>query len=179
MDYKIYNSKLIVENQHEMIKHADDAYEYFKKYFNEDSTWSYGKYNFFSLTSPSQLYYNLFMELKTIIKDFVPKYNYAWIQCWLNYHHSDQVLDWHTHNWDYHGYISIDPKKTRTIFRDYEIVNQVGNIYIGPGNREHKVVVDVIYSTPRITLGFDIMIKNEDKNFKLVNPHNMFSLIPI
>jgi hypothetical protein len=101
------------------------------------------------------------------------------MQCWLNYHHSNEVLDWHNHAWDYHGYICIDPKKTRTVFREYEIVNQIGNIYIGPGNREHKVVVDEDYSSPRITLGFDIMVNNDNEFFKLINPHDMFSLIPI
>ena len=179
MDYQVYNSRLIVENQEQMIAHAIDCHGYYSEVFGGDSTWNYSKYNFFSLSSPSQLYHELFRELKSVIDNFVPEHKYRWMQCWLNYHHSNEVLDWHTHDWDYHGYISIDPKETRTVFREYEIVNQVGNIYIGPGDREHKVVVDKDYSTPRITLGFDVMVKDEDESFRLVNPHDMFSLIPI
>ena len=82
------------------------------------------------------------------------------------------MLNWHSHQWDYHGYISIDPKKTRTVFSDYEIKNEVGNIYIGPGDREHKVIVDENFDTPRITLGFDVSLETEDLN-------DTISLIPI
>jgi hypothetical protein len=98
------------------------------------------------------------------------------MQCWLNYHYPNEVLNWHNHHWDYHGYICIDPKNTRTVFKDYQIKNEVGNIYIGPGNREHIVVVDENYVSPRITLGFDVQVYEDGRDFV---PNNSLSLIPL
>ena len=95
-----------------------------------------------------------------------------WFQSWLNFHKPDQVLDWHDHNWPYHGYISIDPKGTRTVFKDYEVKNEIGNIYIGPGHRRHKVEVDEVYDGPRITLGFDIHTEPS-------KPFDQWSLLPL
>ena len=66
----------------------------------------------------------------------------------------------------------MSQKKTRTVFSDYEIKNEIGNIYIGPGDREHKVIVDENFDTPRITLGFDVSLETEDLN-------DTISLIPI
>ena len=83
-----------------------------------------------------------------------------------------QVLDWHGHDWPYHGYISVDPKKTDTVFETYRIKNELGNIYIGPGHRMHKVEVIHPFDTPRITLGFDI---TDEPDF----PFDHFSLMPI
>ena len=70
-----------------------------------------------------------------------------------------------------------------TIFRDtpnsnisYEIINEVGNIYIGPGLKEHKVIVNENYYSPRITLGFDVYVHNETRpNYA----NESFALIPI
>ena len=81
-----------------------------------------------------------------------------WMQAWLNYHNHDQVLGWHNHDWDYHGYISIDPKNTITEFRDYKIENKVGQIYFGPGQKEHRVVCLDEFSDTRLTIGFDVSL---------------------
>ena len=97
------------------------------------------------------------------------------MQSWLNYHYPNEVLGWHNHFWDYHGYICIEPKKTTTVFENYQIENEVGHIYIGPGNREHMVVVNEDFKEPRITLGFDVKVyKGEDEY-----PNDMLSLTPI
>lgn len=177
MDFRLYKSQLIIDNQKKFIDLIDQSYNLHQEVMNgEDSTWSYYRYNFFVLSAPSLLSHKLFVELKNLINDYVPSKNVKWFQCWINYHYPDQVLPWHNHEWDYHGYISIDPKKTRTVFSDYEIENEVGNIYIGPGYREHKVVVDEDFDTPRITLGFDIHLNNPNKKEE---PNGMLSLIPI
>ena len=100
----------------------------------------------------------LFKELKNIIKEYHKKDEPLWFQCWLNYHSDNQVLDWHDHQWLWHGYISIDPKETKTIFENgFEVKNEIGNIYIGPCNIKHKVVVNKPYFGHRITLGFDVI----------------------
>ncbi len=127
--------------------------------FGSDFTWSYGKYNVFGLTSATRVFYDLYCELN----DFVYDYNGngdLWMQSWLNYHDTGGLLDWHGHQWPIHGYISIRPHNTKTIFRnpEYEIINEVGNVYIGPGFREHKVISpNSHFDTNRITLGFDIL----------------------
>ena len=39
------------------------------------------------------------------------------------------------------------------------MINEVGNVYIGPGYREHKVITtnNDLFDTNRITIGFDIL----------------------
>ena len=173
MDYKIYKSQLVIDNQLEMMEHIHKSHSIHQIYFpGNDSTWTYKGYNFFGLSSPNILFHKLFHELRDIINDYI-KDEYKWMQCWLNYHKVDEVLDWHDHHWDYHGYISIDPQNTRTLFEEYEIKNEVGNIYIGPGYKKHKVVVDSYYENPRITLGFDVCVTPEK------HPNELLSLIPI
>ena len=173
MEYRIYKSQLIIQNKSEMVKQIHKAHSIHQKYFpGNDSTWTYKAYNFFGLTSPSPLFSDLFFELKEIIHDYIPEKK-MWMQSWLNYHLPNQVLPWHDHHWDYHGYISIDPKGTKTVFEGYEINNEVGNIYIGPGYRKHKVVVEQYYNEPRITIGFDVCLKPDNE------PNDLLSLMPI
>ena len=82
--------------------------------------------------------------------------------------------NWHGHAFDYHGYISIDPQDTTTVFKDpdYQIKNYPGQIYFGPGGRIHKVSVDSDFTQPRITLGFDIHLNPE-------TPDGTFALLPL
>lgn len=172
-DYKIYKSQFIIDNQQALIEGIHRAHFLFKREFGQfDSTWGYAFYNIFAITSPDPLFYQLHAELRSIIRDYVKHDKPLWFQSWANYHMPDQVLNWHNHNWPCHGYISLDPKKTKTVFEGYEIVNELGNIYIGPGHRMHKVEVIESFNTPRITLGFDI----EDRPGP---SHDQFSLMPL
>ena len=77
-----------------------------------------------------------------------------------------------TVRYTFNGLISIDPKDTMTEFGHYSIENKIGQIYIGPGNRQHRVILRKPYTTPRITLGFDVLDSCD-------NPWQQFSLIPI
>ncbi len=158
LNFKLYRSRLIVEKQQEFINELNYALEIFRKEFPEkDSTWTYRFYNVFCLTSASRLFYDLLTELKTVIREYAGHNNPLWLQAWINYHEPHQLLDWHDHDWSFHGYISIDPKQSATVFDQYKINNEVGNIYIGPGKRRHKVETSVQFDTPRITLGFDVL----------------------
>ena len=72
-----------------------------------------------------------------------------------------------------------DLKDSITKFHDpntnvrYEIKNEVGNIYFGPGwDRKHKVCVNENYSGNRITLGYDIHTQPD-------LPDDQYSLIPL
>ena len=168
MDYKLYQSQLIKDNYSPFVKNCEISYNYLKEKYGGDSTWNYYKYNIFSITSSSLLFYNLYKELNYYIRSFIGDNRPLWIQSWLNYHEGKEVekkLPPHSHHWDYHGYISIEPQDTTTIFhKGYEIKNKVGQIYIGKGNGQnnenpdltHYVKINKPYNGIRITLGFDL-----------------------
>lgn len=152
INYKLSQSPYIVENQDAIIEQCLHVKNNFG---NKDTTWSYNEYNIFAITAGSVYFYNIFKELRDIIKTELPKQT-TWMQAWLNVHDCDKVLDWHNHDWDYHGYISIDPKNTTTDFEEYSITNKVGQIYFGSGYKLHKVNVIEPFSDKRITIGYDV-----------------------
>lgn len=161
MDYKLYQSKYIVEHQSDIISQCHDAKRFYMqlpaRHASGDMTADYFNYNIFSLTAGSYPLYEVYKELISFVKSELGEQR-MWMQSWLNYHDQDKVLGWHNHDWDYHGYISIDPKNTVTEFRDYKIENKVGQIYFGPGKREHRVVCLDEFPDTRLTIGFDISI---------------------
>mgnify|MGYP003127101465 CR=1 FL=1 len=186
MDYKLYQSKLIQNNHSSFINNCSKVYNLLQKTLKTtDSTWNYYKYNIFHLTSSSLLFYKLYKELNLHIRDFVGNDKPLWIQCWLNYHQGEQAeekLRPHSHEWDYHGYISIEPQDTTTIFlKGYEIENKIGQIYIGHGNGQgnirpeltHYVKINKPYNGTRITLGFDLATKPDE----FVFPNVFFPLL--
>ena len=166
-DYSLYTSPFVIDNKVSIIEAADRAYSDFKKIFNKsDSTWNYNRYNIFSLTTGNSYYHVLYQQIVAAIKDRVGDGDPLWMQCWLNYHRQDEVLDWHAHDYRYtlHGYLSIDPMHTVTEFRGFTIENKVGNLYVGRSgdDMEHRVVVKTPYTGNRITLAFDV-VKNIGK----------------
>ena len=173
-NYKIYKSSTIITNHKQMIEKIFDRHPFlYETYLRhsllaKDSTWLYKMYNTFCLMSLSKDFHDLFRELNEVIKLNIQD-QHIWFQSWLNFHNENEVLDWHNHEAPIHGYICIDPKKSKTIFESvqtgptgtvtgptYEVVNELGNIYIGPGRRKHKVEVLESYPGKRITLGFDV-----------------------
>ena len=173
LNYRIYNSPYIRKYHSEILQNCQFAHARWKHLFKgtaHDSTSSYFLYNVFSLTATSLHFYNIYKELNGVIKEYNNhKEEPLWLQSWMNFHKPNEVLKWHDHYWDFHGYISIDPKKTITEFREYEVVNEIGNIYIGPCYREHKVNVLEPYEGERITLGYDVSRKaNRDDNISLI-----------
>ena len=178
MDYKLYQFDLIEKFHKEFLYDCkllnnllvnEDFKEQIKK--GEDLTWLYPHYNVFYHTSNNFLFYELFKYLVFCIKDFIKPTKPIWMQCWLNYHEGNKVTEiigekkgFHSHSLDYHGYVSIDPQDTTTIFKNnLKIKNKIGQIYLGPGQNidknggwEHYVKINSPYTTPRITLGFDI-----------------------
>ena len=159
--YLLVKSDLNVANQKQFVLDACCAHKRFETAvsFNKvNSTEGHGYYNLFSLAIGSKLFFQLHKQLTTLIRNFVGDDRELWFSCWVNYHMPDQVLDWHNHKYCIaHGYVSLDPKNTSTVFEEYAIKNEVGKIYIGPGYRHHKVVVHEPYNTPRITIAFDIV----------------------
>ena len=151
MDHKIYKSEVVLGNHRVMINILENAISFLE---GDDPTWSYNKYNVFGLTSPTQVFYDLFKELRGFVYDYTD--GDLWMQSWVNYHNPDQLLQWHNHDWPIHGYICVNPHLTKTVFDGYEIENRIGDVYIGPGNRYHRVEMIEPFYTPRITIGFDI-----------------------
>jgi len=158
--YKLYESRTIIDNYEEFLEHCSIAKDLIVDKVGEETTWTYSQYNTFNITSSSHLFYDLFKELNYVIRDYIQNDSTRiWMQSWMNFHTEDKVLNWHGHDWPFHGYICVDPKKSKTIFTDWEIENKVGQIYIGPGTidgkNQHKVEVLEPYEGERITIGFD------------------------
>jgi hypothetical protein len=161
-DYTLYQSDFIANNQDIIFEDINRAHMLFKDIFpNHDSTWSYHKYNVFALTAPSMAFYKIYTELRDLIRGQLGDDRPLWIQAWLNYHQQSELLKWHGHEFEYHGYIAIDPKNTKTVFDGYEIINKPGQIYFGPGQREHKVEAITPFQGVRTTIGFDVFTLNE------------------
>ena len=166
MKYNIYQSDLVKENQEKFINECVILHDVITSLLNiEDTTWNFYKYNTFIYGAGSVLFYNLFKELNHHIRSYIDDDRPLWLQSWINYHPSNKLekeLERHVHlNYSYHGYISIDPKDTTTVFDNYEIKNKIGQIYMGPTGRgyEHYVRLDKPYIGNRITIAFDIIDK--------------------
>lgn len=202
LKYSIYQSEAAIKFQKLMVQHCHLAHERFKLQFPDhdgDSTWSYQEYNVASLMYGSEPFYYVWRDIRQAVRDFMNTDEPLWIQSWLNFHTPDQVLKWHSHA-NTHGFISIDPKKTKTVFREgtmapnrtdlhtigetnlYEIDNEVGKIYIGASkDRVHQVEVLEDFDTPRITIAFDINTKRDrDHGYKNAGYFNISrSLLPL
>lgn len=173
--YRIYQSDIIKTYHKKMISEVHLRYDKFIKNCNNKdlNTLAYSMHkdgnnsfvsgigNFFSLMSPSIIFHDLYAELRDIIKDYLGENKKLYVDCWLNYltYNTEKILCWHQHGCSYHGYIALDPHKSITDFGDYQINNEIGQIYIGLGNQKHRVLCEK-HETPRLTIGFDV----EDKN---------------
>jgi hypothetical protein len=180
LKYKIYRSSEIIENKDEFIREIESARTSLRTLFPDiDSTWGYNLYNLFAISAGYELFYNLYNDLKYIVRDYLQTDEPLWMQSWSNYQYENDVLDWHAHfDWACHGYISIDPKDTITMFDGFEIKNEVGNIYIGPTDVQHKVYVQKPYEGRRITCGFDVATRDVLLGMQEKNEVNI-SFMPI
>lgn len=175
-DYKLYYFDYIKQNQKEIINTVKKSHSDLLQDGISDTTWQYYMYNIFGVTSPSLHFYCIFKELKKIIFENVNS-DKIWLQSWLNYHTQEQILDWHNHKAPYHGYICIEPQDTTTEFESgWNISNECGNIYFGPGKTMHRVVNNSSYSGIRITLGYDIITED---CFDDYHPTQNYGLIPL
>lgn len=170
-NYHLYSSSAI-ESYYKQVKFdTNQSYNNFTKLFGNTNKWpkannatfGYYLYNIFQLTSGSKVYFDILNDLRTVIFNYLNdnnlSTNYVWFQAWLNYHAQDQVLNWHKHyDCACSGYIAVDPKNTTTEFRNFSIENKIGQIYIGPIELEHRVVVNEPYIGERTTIGFDVAV---------------------
>ena len=163
MDYELHELNFIKDDYDNFITDCFDAKKRFDSIFPEQSsTWTFGRYNIFNLTMGSKRFYKLYHEIKNIARNYLKTDEPLWIQSWLNFHKMHEVLEWHDHkNCSAHGYVSINPMKTKTIFEDYVIDNEIGKLYIGKPHLKHKVVNMGAYEDTRITIAFDIADIND------------------
>lgn len=163
-EYTLFDYPAIRTNNEEFCRYALVAKKRLKFVYNKASTtWLYRYYNFASLVVGSIEYHNFFRDLNELIKSHCKTNQRLWYQCWFNYHKPNEVLDWHTHNdCEYHGFISIDPKKTKTIFENFEVENKPGLMCISKPQK-HKVVVLKPFQGHRITVAFDILTEENVK----------------
>lgn len=161
-NYKLFDNQYIKDNYVDILKETDLIYRRFcYKFPNTSSTSAYAWYGIQSFTVGLTHYYYILKSLEKTIRDYVNHDKPLWYQCWINFHESNQLLDWHDHiGCKYHGYLSIDPKKSTTMFGDYKIENAIGQLYLGTANRKHKVVADYFLGK-RVTLGFDVVDNND------------------
>ena len=181
--YNLYHSMLVKQHQQEFISDSHKAHERYKTVFkdnNLDCTLGYKFYNIFSLTVGSPLFYLLYRQISLAVRSIVNDTDPLWMQCWLNYHKSNEVLNWHGHyGCILHGYISIDPKNTTTEFKKFSIKNEVGLMYIGSPSTQHRVVVNEDYSDTRLTLAFDVADLSLNMQSKDQRVRHNLSFIPV
>lgn len=174
-DFMVYRSSEIENNVDEFVREVENSRLALRNVFPDiDSTWGYNLYNIFAVSAGYPFFWNLYQDLKFVVREYLQTDKPLWMQSWSNYHYPNDVLDWHVHNgWSCHGYIAITPQKTTTIFDDYEIKNHAGNIYIGSADKAHKVYIDEPFYEPRITLGYDII---DEKTFKKQREENAINI---
>lgn len=167
--YMLFKSKYIEDNIDSILYQTDiiaKTLQYRLESETPNVTWLYKKYNVFVYASGSPAYFQIYKDLNECISLYCKKYNVPtfnlWMRNWLNYHDHAEVLQLHDHEVMAHGYVSIEPRFTETVFVDeydierYKIINKVGQIYLGPGRRKHYVKNLKDYSEKRVTLGLDL-----------------------
>jgi len=177
--YRIYNLHDIDLNEvYAYSKYSVGKFEYL--FGHEGTTKFYYKYNFFTLASCNKEIHKMYRQLTGFVGEFLSEVSYpddnVWMQSWMNFHKEDEVLKSHNHDFDVHGYITISNHKSDTVFTEGEkelwrIENKPLQIYIGTGRVNHHVEVTESYKDERITIGFDLALKNSFTN--------NFSFIPV
>lgn len=161
LGYDTWQLEAVSKNKEMYIEQCNVLYTLLLDQGIKDTTWEYKKYNIFSLASSSEAFWFLWKNIQICIRKHLQTDQPAWMTGWLNYHRYENVLDWHNHlGSQYHGYVSIDPKNTKTMFQsdkgNYEISNESGLLYIGPSARLHKVEALEKFEGDRITIAFDV-----------------------
>jgi hypothetical protein len=180
--YKLYQSQYVIDHQEEFVKDLSHSAKAMYEYGIFDTSLKYGsytQYNIFGVSSPSIHMYHLFREIRDIAYENIQGKK-LWLQSWINHHYENELLGWHNHSSNWHGYVSIQPWNTITEFDDFKIVNKVGQIYLGPGGLRHRVVPtdDMPFPDKRITVAFDIMTEDDYTGDNILPTHN-FGCIPL
>lgn len=176
-DYILHQSSYITNNIKGILEDIKIGLRLHQEWFPyENTTWTYPKYNTFSLLAPSSHFWYIFQELKNLILTNITENKELWLQSWINYHTHQDLLDWHDHEWPYHGYINLNCEKTETVFESHTVKNKPGQIYFGHGHIKHKVVALENFGYKRITIGFDVHTIPTGKLYRTFNEKPFFNL---
>lgn len=169
LQYMVLESEFIKEHLMEITYQTDIIAAVLKERLasvDTNVTWLYKKYNVFAYASGSPAYFVIYKDLMQCLSIYANEFNLPtfnlWMRNWLNYHSDVEVLQLHNHDVMAHGYVSIQPQMTETVFVDnnqtslYTIKNKPGLIYLGPGRRQHFVKNIDRYVEKRITIGIDL-----------------------
>ena len=161
--FEVYKEDVVVNKQDKFIEQLLDFH-----HNTQYRTDNFHEYNIFTEVTTDEMY-DLYSALKAVIRTQIPA-SRLWMQAWVNVHKQGESLDWHHHNFAWHGYISIDPKNTTTEFHHWSIDNEIGNIYFGPGgaSHTHRVKVNEAYDDYRITIGYDVQTSATQSHNKFI-----------
>lgn len=178
MDYKLYDISDRDIDQSDLLNYVQMSVAKFNHLYGglTHATEFYYLYNFFTVASCNRNVYKLYLSLVDSIRDYLGKQDNVWMQTWMNVHRESEVLKSHSHEYAYHGYVSLSSHNTNTVFTDgedgnemYKIRNLPMQIYIGPGYRHHHVEVIDSFDDERITLGFDLQLTDTvTENFSFI-----------
>jgi hypothetical protein len=172
-NYRLYYSPYVELCKDALIDDSRRGFDNFNRVFNysyKGTTGEFRNYNLFSLTAFSIPFYTVYRQIVAAVRDYVGDGRPLWMQCWMNYHQSHEVLPWHHHmDGILHGYLSIDPKDTVTEFTEFSIENKVGLLYLGNTGEAmaHRVVVRRPYVDHRVTIAFDVLQQSPGADINL------------
>ena len=190
--YVLFDIPAIVEQQKTILWQGDQGMTRFKESkgilrqnpLPNNLTWYFKEYNIFSLCAGQQGFYDIYKGLVEGIRYYfevtkTPVPPQLWLQSWINSHKPKDILKTHNHDWPLHGYISVEPKDSETVFTDnpngtelYRIKNKVGQVYFGPGWRFHHVEVLSPFEGERVTYGFDLEYRD-----RIIDNRGLFPVI--
>lgn len=190
--FRLYSSSTLIDNEDRISEACGKIRSNILGHLGQGpestTTWKHAEYNFWTFAQAvDPIFIRVWKELLEVIKENSPtEAEFAWVQSWLNYDTYDTVQDnlsHHGHNCPLHGYVSVAPGSTKTVFDEWEIENKVGNIYVGLGKWKHHVENTAEYSSPRITIGYDVVYGDtfgegwEEETYQSLPWHNNW--IPI
>jgi len=150
----------------------DPEWMYFAQ--GSDSTKIYDSYNIFLNHRPG--FATLYERIVNSFKEKVDNPKEYAISGWVNVYNSGGFLDWHTHGvypdgyFDerWHGYFCVNAEPSKTLYRDNEterliksVENRNGWLTMSPGGHQHRTTPWEDQDKPRITIAFDILLRNE------------------
>jgi hypothetical protein len=181
MDLQLHNNYVYTRqldlNLDEQQRSAHMMYEFIKHTFadkdhNGQSTMIYNlyeKYNYFMYSVPG--IHKLYNGIKETFHQCNIHRNGEndreyFAQCWLNFYHKGEFIDWHGHwpeKYDtWHGFYCVDVEpdsKTTYRFSDQEVDIQSKNnlLVISPSAGDEHRSSEWNFDRPRITIAFDII----------------------
>jgi len=186
--FKPVNCEILIPSCVTLAKEIEFRYKDYMNTWNNDymqfaegsnSTKLYETYNVFLCHLPG--FSEVFELIIDKFKEKQPRYKEYAVAGWVNIYHKGGYLDWHKHGSDpinhdgrWHGYVCVNAEPSKTLYADdnnqliKEIVNKNGYITLSPAGLMHRVTPWEDDISPRITIAFDF-IKRQEIDPSLLN----------